>query len=31
VAIERQMGDFPAELRRKITHDNAAKLYGLTV
>lgn len=30
-AIERQMGELPAELRRKITHDNAAELLGLGV
>jgi predicted TIM-barrel fold metal-dependent hydrolase len=29
-AIERQMGHFTPELRKKITHGNAAKLYGLT-
>ncbi|WP_185995768.1 amidohydrolase family protein [Nocardioides campestrisoli] len=28
-AIERQMGHLPAELRRKLTHDNAAALLGL--
>jgi predicted TIM-barrel fold metal-dependent hydrolase len=28
-AIERQMGHLPDEVVRKLTHDNAAKLYGL--
>jgi predicted TIM-barrel fold metal-dependent hydrolase len=28
-AIERQMKDLPPEMRRKLTHDNAAELYGL--
>jgi uncharacterized protein len=28
-AIERQMSDLAPELRRKLTHDNAAALYGL--
>jgi predicted TIM-barrel fold metal-dependent hydrolase len=28
-AIERQMQDLSPKLRRKLTHDNAAKLYGL--
>lgn len=28
-AIERQMGHLPPELRRKLTHDNAAALLGL--
>jgi uncharacterized protein len=28
-AIERQMQDLSPELRRKLTHDNAASLYGL--
>jgi predicted TIM-barrel fold metal-dependent hydrolase len=28
-AIERQMGHLAPEMRRKLTHDNAAKLYGL--
>ena len=28
-AVERQMKDLSPELRRKLTHDNAAKLYGL--
>ncbi|HWW63443.1 MAG TPA: amidohydrolase family protein [Sphingomonadaceae bacterium] len=28
-AIQRQMGHLPAEVIRKLTHDNAAKLYGL--
>ncbi|HTV88362.1 MAG TPA: amidohydrolase family protein [Stellaceae bacterium] len=28
-AIERQMSDLSPELRRKLTHDNAAALYGL--
>ena len=28
-AIERQMKDLSPELRRKLTHDNAAALYGL--
>lgn len=28
-AIERQMANLPPELRRKLTHDNAARLYGL--
>jgi predicted TIM-barrel fold metal-dependent hydrolase len=30
-AIERQMGDLPAETVRKLTFGNAAKLYGLNV
>lgn len=30
-AIERQMGHLPRELRRKVTHDNAAELLGLPV
>jgi predicted TIM-barrel fold metal-dependent hydrolase len=29
-AIERQMKDMSAEMQRKLTHDNAARLYGLT-
>ena len=29
-AIERQMGDISPEIRRKLTHDNAAQLYGLS-
>ena len=29
-AIERQMQDLAPEMRRKLIHDNAAKLYGLT-
>ena len=28
-AIERQMRDLSPEMRRKLTHDNAAALYGL--
>jgi predicted TIM-barrel fold metal-dependent hydrolase len=28
-AIQRQMGHLPADVVRKLTHDNAAKLYGL--
>jgi uncharacterized protein len=28
-AIERQMSDLSPEMRRKLTHDNAALLYGL--
>lgn len=28
-AIERQMASLGQEMRRKLTHDNAAKLYGL--
>ena len=28
-AIERQMGDLSPEMRSKLTHDNAARLYGL--
>ena len=28
-AIKRQMGHLPAQTVKKITHDNAAKLYGL--
>src|SRR3989449_7810081 len=28
-AIERQMRHLPPEMRRKLTHDNAAVLYGL--
>ena len=28
-AVTRQMKDLPAEMRRKLTHDNAARLYGL--
>lgn len=30
-AIERQMSKLPPDLKKKITHDNAAKLYGLDV
>jgi len=29
-AIERQMAGLSVELRQKLTHDNAATLYGLT-
>ena len=29
-AIERQMRDLSAEMRQKLTHDNAAMLYGLS-
>jgi predicted TIM-barrel fold metal-dependent hydrolase len=29
-AIERQMRHLSPEMRRKLTHDNAAALYGLT-
>lgn len=29
-AIERQMRNLPAEMRRKLAHDNAARLYGLS-
>jgi predicted TIM-barrel fold metal-dependent hydrolase len=29
-AIERQMQDLSPEMRRKLTHDNAARLYGLS-
>ena len=29
-AIERQMSDLSPEMRRKLTHDNAAALYGLS-
>jgi len=29
-AIERQMHDLSPEMRRKLTHDNAARLYGLS-
>jgi predicted TIM-barrel fold metal-dependent hydrolase len=29
-AIERQMADLSIEMRRKLTHDNAAKLYRLS-
>ena len=29
-AIERQMRRLTAEMRRKLTHDNAAALYGRT-
>jgi uncharacterized protein len=29
-AIERQMKDLAPEMRRKLTHDNAAQLYGLS-
>jgi len=29
-AIERQLKNLSAEMRQKLTHDNAAKLYGLT-
>jgi uncharacterized protein len=29
-AIERQMSDLSPEMRRKLTHDNAAQLYGLS-
>ena len=28
-AIERQMAGLSAEMRQKLTHDNAATLYGL--
>jgi len=28
-AIERQMGHLSPQMRRKLTHDNAAALYGL--
>jgi uncharacterized protein len=28
-AIERQMSDLTPEMRKKLTHDNAARLYGL--
>jgi uncharacterized protein len=28
-AIERQMRHLSPEMRRKLTHDNAAALYGL--
>ena len=28
-AVERQMNELSPDLRRKLTHDNAAKLYGL--
>jgi predicted TIM-barrel fold metal-dependent hydrolase len=28
-AVERQMKDLSPEMRRKLTHDNAARLYGL--
>ncbi|MDB5685060.1 MAG: hypothetical protein JWM75_2758, partial [Sphingomonas bacterium] len=28
-AIQRQMGHMPPELIKKLTHDNAAKLYKL--
>ena len=28
--IERQMKSLPAEMRKKLTHDNAARLYGLS-
>ncbi len=28
-AIERQMADLSPEMRKKLTHDNAARLYGL--
>ncbi|MGH7113550.1 MAG: amidohydrolase family protein [Stellaceae bacterium] len=28
-AIERQMQDLASEMRKKLTHDNAARLYGL--
>jgi predicted TIM-barrel fold metal-dependent hydrolase len=30
IAIERQMKDLSPEMRRELTHDNAARLYGLT-
>jgi predicted TIM-barrel fold metal-dependent hydrolase len=26
--IEREMGHLSADIRRKVTHDNAAELYG---
>jgi uncharacterized protein len=29
-AIERQMSELSPEMRRKLTHDNAARLYGLS-
>ena len=29
-AIERQMSDLSPEMRQKLTHDNAARLYGLS-
>ncbi len=29
-AIERQMSDLSPEMRRKLTHDNAARLYGVS-
>ena len=29
-AIERQMRHLSPEMRRKLTHDNAAALYGLS-
>lgn len=29
--IEKQMADFSPELRKKLTHDNAAQLYGFAV
>ena len=29
VAVEKQMGDVSPEVRRQLTHDNAATLYGL--
>jgi uncharacterized protein len=29
--VERQMANLPADLRRRLTHDNAAELYGLKV
>jgi len=29
--VERQMADLPAGVRRRLTHDNAAELYGLRV
>jgi len=28
-AIERQMSSLSPEMRKKLTHDNAARLYGL--
>jgi predicted TIM-barrel fold metal-dependent hydrolase len=28
-AIERQMNNLAPEMRQKLTHDNAARLYGI--
>jgi predicted TIM-barrel fold metal-dependent hydrolase len=28
-AVERQMKNLPSDMRRRLTHDNAAALYGI--